>query len=318
MIKGFIAVFVIMICLPFLIAYGHYKRTQGTPLFINQTRKKDVRYFGHSFRAMLQKARLNKDRKIITIREEEPYLEEADLKDRSGCVDSLVLDLHGPLEVPKAITNIKKEVYGSDSVFFTGGGDITCRAICAEKDIHIEKNLMLERWMDAEETIFIHGDCDLGINTAAGKAIHIEGRSVFRRLYAPRISVGACAPYEAPSFSGDETQADIISEKGVTISDGDCIRGSISSHRFIKIGNNAVVSGNLFADGGIVIGDNAHILGNVFSQENVFLGNGVTIGKEGEIRSVVARGRIHLAAGDQIYGFISCEQEGEIMSRQHA
>jgi cytoskeletal protein CcmA (bactofilin family) len=68
------------------------------------------------------------------------------------------------------------------------------------------------------------------------------------------------------------------------------------------------VDGDIFCDGDVQIEGDVWIKGNVFSQKSITLKDGVVIGIEGKVKSVVARGEILIKGPFRIYGYIHSEK----------
>ncbi len=90
------------------------------------------------------------------------------------------------------------------------------------------------------------------------------------------------------------------------------ILGSVKAYGEVNIGDRCVVHGNIFAEGDIRIGRDVTILGNVFSQRGVDVAAGARIGVPDEIRSLIGKRRVRLAAGVTLFGYVLTEGGGVI------
>lgn len=106
-------------------------------------------------------------------------------------------------------------------------------------------------------------------------------------------------------------QGQIISRQPVVIEPGSLVEGSIKSYQGIVIGDGALVQGNLFAEGGVKVGCRVSIFGHIFSQGVVEIGSGTQIGKEGKIKSVIAKKGLMLQSEVVIWGYVMCPAEGQ-------
>ncbi|BAL80485.1 hypothetical protein CSE_03590 [Caldisericum exile AZM16c01] len=180
-----------------------------------------------------------------------------------------------------------KEVYSKGTLYVDENSEV--RAIASDSDMFLGKNVFIKRWIDSMKSIFVSAKCNLGVVASAGENIVLSQGVKFERLFAKRIMTYNIAKEK-------EKDSYII--------------GTIKSDEDIEIKGNIEIVGNLISEGKIKLHDNVAVKGNVFSQVDIELNNGIRIGIENKIKSVVANGKVILGEDVIVYGFIS-SKEGE-------
>ncbi len=310
-------------------------------LMVKNDNVKDARYFSNSFRQLMagvepvkipengqsvvETVRLSKSEKIIFWNGREPLGE----KVKNICYISNKAEF-------KVKTVFEKEIYAADSVEFAG--NTVLRAVAGEKNVIIGENSEIQRWADGKLFTVIKKGTNAGKSVSSGERLIIEPHCRFKRLYAPviemrnyvRVSDSPCDEMlinrEAPVYMKikrdirqvgreQEFKHTIITGYDLTIEAGAVVYGDLKSDGSIHIKNNTVITGNVFADGCIIIEQGVKILGNVFASENLYIGPDVTIGKTGRIKSAISRVSMVITEGTIIYGYVGCENVGEIIER---
>lgn len=331
-----IAVFVVMLLFPILFSLYSLKKNKAEVLEIEQSKVKDPRYFARSFTKLFDRKWANYDGSgKIFLSMEEDLLEADKLAVYPPHCTSVVYAENLDFRPPEGIY-FGKEIYARQNAFLYGIE--TVRAICSKKDLVLGSGTKVLRWVDAEGTLKVSDNCNLGISASSNTKIVIGNNCVFRRLYAPVVILGEPpnnsrvydprqAKYFNPSVldefrnikyvSDDLTddegilKSSIITKHDITVLDGLIVKGHIRSHKNIKICDNAVIYGNLFAEKDIYLGQNSRVYGLVFTQGSLYVESGVTLGQPGKIKSVIARGKIIFAKNCCIYGYVSSETRGE-------
>lgn len=333
----FVSIFVLMLLFPILFSLYFLRKDHGKVLEIEQSKVKDPRFFAKSFTAMFDQKWVDYDGsgKIYLSREEN--IVEADGLSVYPTVFNSIVYAENKDFTPQSGISFEKEVYARQNAFLHGINSV--RAICSKKNLVLGNGTRVLRWADAEGTLTILNDCDLGISASSNTKIVIGNNCSFRRLYAPVIMFGgetdeqsyhkACIQdedfepealneFRNIKYVNDDITDDsgvlassVITVHDITVLDKLTVKGHIRSHKSIKICDNAVVCGNLFAEGNIYLGNNVRIYGVVFTQEDIFIGSGVTIGHPGKIKSIIARGKIVFEKNCCVYGYVSSEAGGE-------
>lgn len=330
-------IFLLMIIFPIYVGVKA-SRGKSKPMFIKQSNTRDPRYFAVSFKKIIDKAwksyegygvlRISKDEEVIEA-------DKVELPSNEIC-KSLIYAEYSNF-IPKEGIIFEKEIYARRNVRLEKIP--TIRAVACMRNLVLGSGTRVIRWADAEGTLTVHNDCDLGVSTTSAKRLLIGKNCSFKRLYAPEIWLGRnydgfdiyrnVAIPEGVIISSriirniEYVDDNIVNEKGIlpntiitehdiTVLENFIVQGHISSHKDIKIGSNAIVHGNIFAEGNIFIGSNAIVLGVVFTQENIYIDDGAIIGQPNKIKSVVARGDIEFRSNCRVYGYIGTERAGSI------
>lgn len=330
-------IFLLMLIFPIYVGMktAQYK---SEPLFIQQSNKRDPRYFAVSFKKIFDKAWKSYDGSgTLSMSKAEKVIEadKVELSPNELC-EALVYAENKDF-IPKEGIIFEKEIYAKRNVWLEKIPIV--RAIACMRDLMLGKGTRVIRWADAEGTLTAHNDCDLGLSTTSATKLLIGENCSFKRLYAPEIWIGqnndelnidnnSNIPEEVVISSKiirniKYVDDSIVNEKGIlaktiitnqdiTVLGNYIVQGHIRSHKDVKVDRNALVHGNIFAEGNIFIGSNAVVLGVVFAQENIYVDNGVIIGQPNKIKSVVARGNIEFSHNCKVYGYVGTEGIGRI------
>lgn len=313
-----------------------FKRTE--PMFIPQSNTKNPRYFAISFRNIFDKAwESYEGYELLKMSKDEEFIEadKEEIKPNELC--ELLVYAENKDFIPKEGIIFEKEIYARRNAILDKIPVV--RAIACMGDLVIGSGTRIIRWADAEGTLVVCNNCDLGISTSSSKKLFIGMNCYFKRLYAPEIWIGRddggpginnnvnipkeviISPWIMRNI--EYVNDDVASEEGIlpytiitvhelTVLENLVVQGHISSHKDVKISSNAVVHGNIFAEGNIYIGRNAKVLGVVFTQENIYVDDDAIIGQPNKMKSVVARGNIEFGSNCRVYGYIGTEREGRI------
>lgn len=335
-------VFFLMLTAPFFIAYLYVKKKDATPLNIRQGKVKDPRYFGKSFAGKVEENLEKSEKETIRLSKNEFFVDGDKRIIEAEEVNRIIICRNEDFLAQEDVKRFNKEIYGAQNVAFLKKG-VTVRAAYSKKMMVLGLGVLVERWVDAEETLAIYDDCVLGMSATAGRRLSIGRGCIFRRLYAPEILVGhypdtlgELDPISIPPISEDEHEPEIVRNikiidkeytnemneanltlfaiDDVTVLENIIVKGDITTEQSVRVCDNAVVCGNVFAEHDIRIGAGAIVLGNLFTQGNIYVEKGAMLGRPGGIISVIARGNIEIEQETVIHGYVSCEGMGRIMN----
>lgn len=330
--KGTLLLFALMFGLPLLLAAAYCRLRKSKVLHIRQDYVRDPRYFGNSFRRMVQEALPADAEGVLHLsRPEQCVFPEDAGALAEPAVDGLVLALKGEFR-PEKPHVYHKEIYCAQDASLPAGSRF--RALCGHR-IALARDCQCLRWVDGSGAVTVGEDCDLGLSASSGKLLTLGCRTGFQRLYAPEIRLAMApeglpphSPVPAPekrnmpvlydlrnlserqSDSRGHVSASLITRWNLRILEGMTVEGNISGDRGVRVMKNALVYGNVFAGADVLLEEGARVLGNVFSQGSVRLGPGASVGQPGEIHSVIARKKIYFAGDNRVYGFVSALRGG--------
>lgn len=338
-----IAIFVVMLLAPVVGGYVAYRVSSADVLFINATKVKDPRYFAKSFEKIILNAFDGYDGSgaLELSRKAEAFFLAADGLPEE--CDRLVVSLDDVFDTGRT-KSFEREILVCGNAIVREGCEM--RALRAMGTACLGEGVLVDRWVDAEGTLCALDGCDLGISATSASRLVIGGGCRFHRLYAPRIDVGcrlddAFDPepiWRSPFVSknviwnksslgtgdcderyDDENALDegvvvgtVITPSNLKVLEGIVVAGHVRSHGSVRLCDGAVVFGNVFAESNVMIGDGCRVLGTVFSQEDVYVGDGSVVGVAGQLRSIIARGRIVFHGQARVHGYVSTEGGGRI------
>lgn len=332
--------FSLMLLIPLLRAAIYYKTHKTDILFIKQDNSRDARYFGKSFRLMIEKALQDRPVEYIQLSTKEKFIDADKTEIFPEAVEAMVISRENDFRIPDKVKVFEKEIYASKRMWRACKSPLELRAVYSKKDMMLSENTTIVRWADSDGTFQCLDHCNLGKSVSSAKGICVGYDCLFERLYAPVIYLGQY-PEEIKS-KGKNTDSrfynlgspvkkssnvryiseDMIDEEGkvrctviseftLKVTENLIICGDIRSHKGVRLYENVVVNGSVFAEKDIYVGKNAVILGNVFSQGSIYFEEGSGAGQKGRINSVIAREKIFFSGKNRVYGYVSC-QEGRI------
>lgn len=301
-------------------------------LRIEQNNTKDPRYFAESFKRKFL-ASLDEFKKtgIFVMSREEILLIEENYNQPNDLKCDKIIYAKEDIKFGDRVSLIK-EVYSKGSIEM--GDRVECRGVLAEEDVKLGNHASIIRWVDGNRKVVVGDNSVLGISVSSGQELIVGRRSTFRRLYAPciRFSPGKMMDtsenlVEAKIFhdilrdvavikheddsDGRTLEKSIITKYDLRVTNGMIVKGAISTHGTLVVEANSVIHGNIFAEKNIYIGQGVRVYGTIFTQEDIDIANGVIVGIQGEIKSVVARGKINIDNDTVVHGYISCEKSGK-------
>lgn len=331
-----VIVFLILLLFPILLSMFWYYHSNDSVLMISKNINRDPRYFGKSFEKLFLKAWEERKDDILLLSKPEHYLMADEMKSKVMVYDEVIIAEKEKFKPPAGV-RFNCGIFAYKDVFFQANTQL--RAIRTYGDLVLEHNVTVERWADADGTVKIDNACNLGISISSGKEITIGKNCKFRRLFAPVIHTG-CSPNltQKPMYQRQEyiysigytkerrrnrqhigyldaddagvAHSSFVTEAKIIIDEDIVVQGDVRSYKSVQLSERAVVCGNIFAEGEVYLSRNSTVLGNVFTQGDIYCENGVVIGKEDQISSMIARGRIALGENCSVYGYISNEAGG--------
>ena len=334
----FFMAFLFLLVLPFLPGILELNQPHDAcALSINMDYSRDPRYFGNSFKGILNRALnaecLSEGTGQITLSKKETVEIVSKTKIPAGNTVDHLMVVSGNFISLESVT-LNKEVYveGKASI----GERNTVRALAAEGKVRLAFKTQVIRWVDAEGEFIADRSCDLGWSISSGRKLMLSPDCQFRRLYG--LPILTWHDDQGEEISDTEEESEEIGDSAI-ISDRDWtiipprtrIDRTLIFKQNLRIKRNCVfdrdvktykklvleegvrIKGNVFAENGITTGAFTHILGNIFSQESIYLGKGSKIGRAGAIKSVVARKEIFLDRGVVIYGYVVAGKRGRVL-----
>jgi predicted acyltransferase (DUF342 family) len=330
--------FIALLLLPFIPGILELiKKEDSEPLFISMDYTRNPRYFGKSYKMLLNRAtsgltlspgfhevKLSKNEKI-------EITESIDIPDKME-TNHLLYVTGNFFSGSHALFN--KEVYVNGNAVI--GSNNIIQAMVGLGSVAVSEGTQFRRWLDADGNITIGANCDLGISVSSGDKINLACNCVFRRLYGMPVVTGpkkieefrhpqkTSLPNE-PSLSevsftrnkdktvsaGSIINNNIVFLGNVSIGSGTIIKGTIKSYGDILLEQDVIVYGSIFADGDIFIGRNATINGHIFSQKSIFISEQSIISRPDKIKSIIGKKEIQIGQNVTVYGFISTEGFGK-------
>lgn len=337
-------VFIVMLSAPFVGAIVYCLLKKGKVLWIRQEKRKDARYFGKAFSQMVEENLDSMDENTIKLSKKEKYIDGDRTKKWEKEARDIVICREKDFYSPKKVQQFYKEIYCAHSIVIDQK-QVVMRAAYAKENMILGNAVTIDRWVDAEQTIAVYDNCDLGMSASAGKRLSVGMGCRFHRLFAPEILVGQYPdtkqmPMDSKrsgmlevtkspevvrnikivdqEMANDRKEADItvLTDWNLVILEEIIVKGDICSHKGVRLYDNAVVCGNIFAEKDVRIGMGAVVLGNIFTQGSIYVEKNAMIGRPGKIVSMIARETIRFEKDVFVYGFVSCEKEGTTMPRE--
>jgi predicted acyltransferase (DUF342 family) len=298
-----VVLFFILLFLPFIPSLIElFLKRDAKPISINPERKKEPDYFGKSFMNLLATAL--KDLKIQEVEKLNPvYLKlKLNREEWVGFLNDEDLaknTMDTPVVFTKDTVFLQNHTFKRELVVF---GNAVFKNTCIARSMYVKGNCVIEapvriaRWVHVEGILTTRSNADLGVNVYS-REMKIRGWTTFKRAYAQKI---------------DTSDDPLIDKKNVEGAIN--LQGSFSITGNISISGKerpVFVDGDLFCDGDAQIEGDVWIKGDLFSQKSVTLKNGVVVGEEGKVKSVVARDEILIKGPLRIYGYIHSEKRVE-------
>jgi cytoskeletal protein CcmA (bactofilin family) len=334
-------VFLLMMCAPLLMGILSLEKGSDNKLSIRSDNRKNPRYFAQSFGAMMEGAVREGfgAANIMLSKQEQVMLAEA-IPPSLHRVDAVVL----ASECFSAGDGRRfaKEIYARQDITF--GNDCIARAVMAAGNLVFSQNCKVVRWADAQGYVSARAGTTLGMSCSSLQRISLEPGCAFRRLYAPEIRVTSTTEHalpQSPGFlpsllsehsdgrhytewlsnvreikSGSVVRNTIVTRKNLRIGKYVTVFGDIRSDRSLHIGCGSVITGNIFSDGHVVLEQGVWVQGVIFTQQSIYCGPQCRVGKDGSIKSLIAKETIALGEGSVINGYVHCERIGHTASRK--
>lgn len=331
-----------MLLAPFVGAMAYCLGKKGDILEIKQSKVKDARYFGKSFAELVEKNLDSIMEETISLSQEEEFLDGDEKSSFPEEVEKLVICKNMSFYSPKKVKVYQKEIYSGQNVAIVEN-EVKLRAAYAKEKMILGSKVKVQRWVDAEETLAVYDECDLGMSASAGKRLSIGRDCRFRRLYAPEILIGQypehvkeakddrnpkifemsdCIEVVRNKNNIDDEVANedgvaeitVLSRKDVKILENIIVKGDVRSQKSVRLCDGAAVCGNIFAEEDVYIGANAVVLGNIFTQGSIFIEDNAMIGQRGKISSIIARENIRFEKQVYVFGYVSCERGGRVVA----
>jgi hypothetical protein len=294
--------FSIFLFLPFALSFIElFLKRDAKPIPIDLEYKKDPDYFTKRFINLLNDAL--KDLNIQEVKEQTPIKLELNKEEWIVFPGDRILT-EKTINIPIVLTEdtvflqehvFKRELAVLGNVVFLN--KCLARALYVKGDCVIEAPVRIARWVHVEGTLIVNSNADLGVSVYA-REIKIRGWATFKRAYAQKIDT-----LDEPLIDKKNNKEKVINLQGnFGTTDNITIRGEKGP---------IFVNGDIFCDDDVEIEGDVWIKGNVFSQKSITLKNGVVVGEEGKVKSVVARDEILIKGPFRIYGYIHSEKRVE-------
>jgi UDP-3-O-[3-hydroxymyristoyl] glucosamine N-acyltransferase len=325
--------FLLLLILPFLPGIIELvRKDDAEPLFIHMDYAKDPRYFGKSFKHILRQAAAG-----LTVG---PEIRDLQLskQEKVQITESLVVSANREID---HVLYIQGNLITGDHAYLIKGayatGDVslgvnnTIHVLVADGNISVASGTKFGRWLDADGTIAVGENCNLGICASSGDKLYLDQNCIFRRLFGMPIITGntqatavSVLPKAVflpltPAFvrkkdreipAGTVIDKHIVFTRDVNIGRDAILMGDVKSYGNVVIEENVTIHGNVFADGDIYIGSGAKIDGNVFSQKAVYIAKQVVISRPDVIKSVVGKKMVSIEQNVTIHGYVTTEGDG--------
>jgi hypothetical protein len=295
--------FSMFLFLPFVLSFIElFLKRDAKPIPIDLEYKKDPDYFTKRFINLLNDALKNLN--IQEVKEPTPIKLELNKEEWIVFPGNRIL-IEKTIKTPIVLTEdtvflqehvFKRELAVLGNVVFLN--KCLARALYVKGDCVIEAPVRIARWVHVEGTLIVNSNADLGVSVYA-REIKIRGWATFKRAYAQKIDT-----LDEPLIDKKNNKEKVINLQGnFGTTDNITIRGEKGP---------IFVNGDIFCDNDVEIEGDVWIKGNVFSQKSITLKNGVVVGEEGKVKSVVARDEILIEGPFRIYGYLHSEKGVEV------
>jgi len=337
LIHVLILVYIVMFVWPLIGGLLSYHKDKNEPIFINQSKIKDPRYFAKSFtKSFFDRWSVYDNSGKIKISKSED-LDLADLVEKFDGEYNNVIASEFYDFIPSGHARFNKEIMVMQNAYLYG--DIQIRAIKCMKDMIIGQGITVLRWVDAEGYLMIREHSDAGLSASSAHALGIGKNVKFKRLFAPVINIAMPQVKEIDptkdiyglipnnhvrrdldtvgEFDVDESRIwdySIASNQQVSIQEDIIIQGHVRSVKGVRLLDRSIVCGNIFANQDIYIGRDVTVLGNIFTHGNIYLQDNVEIGQPHRISSIVASGTIDFGLNTRVFGYVHSEKGGTVFN----
>jgi cytoskeletal protein CcmA (bactofilin family) len=340
LILGVFILLILLFLLPFLPGVAELVRKEDCdPLFIPMDYTKDPRYFGKSFKHLIQQATevLSADQEIhevlLSKKEKLEIVELVSIPD--GAEIDHLLYVKGNFSSGGHV-RLTKEAYVMGDA--TVGPNNFNHALAADGNVKVNAGTQFLRWLDANGAIEILENCSLGISVSSGSKLCLARNCLFRRLYGMPIVTGNTArarvtalkrsfpPAESlpPELSfvrkkerfiepGTIITHNTVFPQDVRIGSGCIFKGDIKSYGELVLEANVIIDGSVFADREIIIGRNANISGHIFSQKAVYICERTVISCPTTLKTIIGKKSVSIEQNVTIYGYVLTEGDGKIL-----
>lgn len=228
-----------------------------------------------------------------------------------------------------------RDVYAGDRL--EAGKNNIFRAVLGEKDVVLEEENRVLRWLHAEGGVIAAQNTHLYGRCSAEKFIHLSVGCRFERLYAPMIATGINADgcnrvparqEEKSAFlsrsqgrsrirgdlhlgSGEMFLGDIVATGSIRIDRESRVVGSAKANADIQLCDLGQIDGSLISPGTIRVARNCFLKGPVLAEEEIILGAGTQVGTP-DSPTTISAPRIRIAPDCVIHGTIWARVEGRV------
>jgi cytoskeletal protein CcmA (bactofilin family) len=288
-----IGLFLMLVFLPLILPFAElFLKKDAKPIPIDIKRRKEPDYFGKSFMNILTTA--SNDLKIQEVEKLNPVCLNLKLsREEWVCFLNDESLLEKTVDMPIVFTKdvifmqnhtFRRELAVLGNAVFKNACVI--RSLYVKGDCVIDAPIRIARWVHVEGTLIVNSYADLGVSVYT-REIKINSRATFKRAYAQKIET-----LNGRLINKKNNDANLQENFGSKVP--------------------IIINGNIFRDDDIEIEGDVWIKGNVFSQKNVILKNGVVVGEEGKVKSVVARDKMLIKGPFRIYGYLHSEDGVEV------
>jgi len=327
----------VMLLLPFIpVIQAIRQKSEYEPLKVNLTYTKDPRAMAKAFHRYFQNAFAAEQLVEGNILENEKFgkLEVVGNSFDKRRYNSIVFITKEATVPAKSI--FKHEVVSESSLIF--GPRCRARVIKTTKNLILERECCITRWIDSEEEIHIGVESYINIASCTS-VMRLASGVVFKRLWGFPIITSKTFPFKK-SLSGmreehlDKAKIDenvlyapkdyaveaersvfqsMIVHGSLRIEAGAKVFGNIKVHGDVFLGEGCFIDGDIIAEQSITIGKNCFVSGNLFCRENIFIDSYSQIGTPEHTKSVVAKNTIELALHVAIFNYILTDGEGRVL-----
>ncbi len=178
-------VFFILLLVPFTLGMIELiKGRDAAALFIDKNYTKDPRYFGKSFKLIMENAIGHNDLKpgfrTVKLSKDETIEIASCKKIYEGEESNHVSYITGDF-VSTGKARFNKEIYVKGDTAI--GSENMFRALACMGNVFISEKANIIRWVDAEGNVDVSRECNLGISISSGGQLRVSKHCMFKRLY---------------------------------------------------------------------------------------------------------------------------------------